>query len=66
MAQSVELTLDAAAEAALVAQWDRLAAVGPNGRIGYRLGCIGYNVNETSLCSSGVKAATIHQQLCAF
>ena len=28
MAQSVELTLDAAAEAALVAQWDRLAAAG--------------------------------------
>ena len=28
MAQSVELTLDASAEAALVAQWDRLAAVG--------------------------------------
>jgi 2'-5' RNA ligase len=28
MAQSVELTLDSAAEAALVAQWDRLAAAG--------------------------------------
>jgi len=28
VAQSVELTLDAAAEAALVAQWDRLAAAG--------------------------------------
>ena len=28
MAQSVELTLDTAAEAALVAQWDRLAAAG--------------------------------------
>lgn len=28
MAQSVELTLDTSAEAALVAQWDRLAAAG--------------------------------------
>jgi 2'-5' RNA ligase len=28
MAQSVELTLDSSAEAALVAQWDRLAAAG--------------------------------------
>jgi hypothetical protein len=28
VAQSVELTLDASAEAAVVAQWDRLAAAG--------------------------------------